>query len=166
MIDWRFFAAISLFLCAMTIIAFAQDVHPRQHPAVNENQYTQSPEKHWGEEDWADILQFYYPHDHQHGTWFNNYGKNCCGGKDCFPARAGTVKWTPDGYRVVLPDGGYAIVPEEKIKENPDDTTEMRATICLVRSSFMKHWESEGVSYTDTKYRIRSGCAWHGKPRI
>lgn len=125
----------------------------------------QEGEKRWGAEDWSLIMQFYFPHDHKHGLWFNRYGKNCCSGTDCFPARSGTVKWTPEGYRVVMPDGGYALMPEEKIKPNPDDVTDLRPTICMIKNPTV-HKNYAGSKYVNTKWRVRSGCAWHGKPRL
>lgn len=137
--------------------------------------YMDQGKKRWGQEDWSLIMQFYYPHDHKHGTWFNNYGKNCCSNTDCFPARENTVKWTPDGYRIIMPDGGYAMIPEDAvvdevskkpaIKPNPDDVGDLRPTICL-RKLPQALTEYGGATYHGTVWRIREGCAWYGRPRL
>lgn len=137
-------------------------------PARADAQYVpQSAESYWGDK-WPDIQQFYYPHDHQHGTWFNNYGTNCCGGQDCFPARKGTVKWTPEGYRILMPDGGYAMAPEEKAPFNPEEVTEDRATVCLVHYGYGEDGENTmaGITYFNTGYRIRTSCLWSGRMRM
>jgi hypothetical protein len=156
----NFFIALFLILLLATLTKPAHPVDgPRPSPI--------SPEGFWGK-DWPDILQFYYPHTHsEDGEWFNKE-KNCCGGKDCLPARPSTVRWTPEGYRVVMPDGGYAIIPEEQSKEIPQDVKEVRATVCLYRSSFTKGFTEThtGNRYVQTKYRVRGQCFWHGKPRI
>ena len=164
MIDWRFWLAVSFFICAMVLIAATSSAQSRSELGGGYNYVPQSFEQHWGK-DLPDVLQFYYKHDHANGDWFNRE-KNCCGGKDCLPARSGTVKWTPDGYRVIMPDGGYAMVPEEKAPPIPEDVSEMRATVCLVRGSFVKQVEQAGKMYYNTMYRIREGCFWSGKPRI
>ena len=132
--------------------------------------YVDGAKARWGAENWDRIMQFYFPHDHSHGMWFNQYGKNCCSGTDCFPARPGTVKWTLDGYRVVLPDGGYALLSEDgndpKIKPNPDDTTELRPTVCLILSQFKEYQNYYGIGHYDSAWRVRKGCAWYGRPRL
>jgi hypothetical protein len=174
-IEWRFWLAVAFTLFVMTVasvvasvVAMADPRHRGRNDADTPTYYGFAPstfEEHWGR-DVPDVLQFYYRHDHAHGDWFNRK-KNCCGGKDCLPARSGTVKWTPDGYRVIMPDGGYAIVPEEDSPTIPEDVTETRATVCLWRSSFTKGpFAYQNKVYYNTKYRIRSECFWSGKTRI
>lgn len=159
---WTLVIAIG-FLLLLLLQASSAERHSRE---AQMNYLSQTPEGFWGDR-WPDIMQFYYPHDHAHGLWFNRK-TNCCGGKDCFPARSGTVKWTPEGYRVALPDGGYAMVPDKRGPANPDDTTEDRATVCLVDyGAKLKYTVSgDGVAYHDTQYRIRPNCFWSGRPRI
>jgi hypothetical protein len=163
---WRtMFTIKNFFIILFLTLLLATMTKPVK--SADEHRSQMSTEGFWGK-DYPDVMQFYYPHTHaEDGDWFNKE-KNCCGGKDCLPARPSTVKWTPDGYRVVLPDGGYAIIPEEKSKAIPHDIREVRATVCLYRSSFTKGFteESTGNSYFNTKYRVRGQCFWHGKPRI
>lgn len=163
-IHWCLWVTVGAIAMIMFALATAKS---EPHHDMGGQYMPQSAEEYWGEK-WPDILKFYYPHDHAHGTWFNNYGTNCCGGQDCFPARHDTVKWTPEGYRVLLPDGGHALVPEEKAPFNPEEVSENRALVCLVYygASYMEDMEAHGIRYFKTGYRIRPNCLWSGRTRI
>jgi hypothetical protein len=159
----RIMTGMWLAVVAILVVMFA--LYARDAKA-QEKYVADTPEAFWGEK-WPDIMRLYYPHDHSHGMWFNRK-TNCCGGKDCFPARPGTVKWTPDGYRVLMPDGGFALVPEEKAPYNPEDVTENRALVCLVfyGTAYRADTVAHGITYSKTGYRIRPHCMWSGRPRI
>jgi len=148
------------------MIIFALLSHAQSRSELGGGYTPQSAEEFWGDK-WPDVLQFYHPHDHAHGLWFNRKS-NCCGGKDCFPARSGTVKWTPDGYRVLLPDGGYAMVPEKHAPHNTNDTKEDRPTVCLVYNGTRLRYRQSpnGTEYFNTSYSIRPNCIWSGRARI
>ena len=144
-------AFITTFVLAMFLLAIF---------ALADNEHKDAMKK-WGK-DWATITQFYYPHTHSRGAWYNQYGKNCCT-NDCFPARPGTIKWTPEGWRVIMPDGIQALVPLDYkqlfIKPNPDGVKEDRAIACFYRSGF-----GEGGVYGRSVWRLR--CLYTGRPRI
>jgi len=38
---------------------------------------------------------------------------DCCQSNRCFPARPGSVRWTPDGVAVTMPDGDVMLVAED-----------------------------------------------------
>ena len=156
----RFYYALWLIVFAIGMVMFALASKTKTDKPM-------PAEGFWGSR-WPDIQQFYYPHDHRHGEWFNNYGNNCCGGQDCFPARKGTVKWTPEGYRILMPDGGYAMAPEENAPANPEEVTEDRATVCLVYYGYGEDGENTmaGTIYYNTGYRIRDKCLWSGRMRM
>lgn len=57
------------------------------------------------------MLRYYEPHVWTKGKHpFSSY---CCNQRDCGFAKPGSVTWTPDGYRVMMPDGHVQIVPED-----------------------------------------------------
>ena len=106
--------------------------------------------EHWTAQDIAQIHRYYYPisptnnSEHWH-DW------DCCGSQRCFPARANTVKWTPDGIRVTLPDGSVEVAGEAdgRWKARTGGLNDFRDHICLESTS--------GV------WRVR--CGYRGAPR-
>lgn len=52
------------------------------------------------------------PHPFSHG---------CCHERDCLYAKPGAVQWTPQGFRVTLPDGRFEFLAENdsKLKQYP-----------------------------------------------
>jgi hypothetical protein len=63
---------------------------------------------------------------------------DCCQSNRCFPARSGSVKWTPNGIAIVHPDGDVGLYSEhdERWKEKKGaGLKDPRAHIC---------WEIEG----------------------
>lgn len=59
----------------------------------------------------SDMLRYYDPHPFGPGP--HPFSSFCCNWNDCGFARPGSVTWTPEGYRVRMPDGHFQIVPED-----------------------------------------------------
>lgn len=59
----------------------------------------------------SDMLRYYEPHPFGPGP--HPFSSFCCNWNDCGFAKPGSVTWTPEGYRVRMPDGHFQIVPED-----------------------------------------------------
>jgi len=149
-----------LVLKVAVLLAVATSLFVFAHCSARAEDYS-SAKKKWGEH-WQSLTQWYYPHTHSRGAWYNQHGKNCCT-DDCFPARPGAIKWQPEGWRVIMPDSVVVTVPHEYkhlfIKPNPDEVSEDRAIACFFRSS-----SGALEIYKTSAWRLR--CLYTGRPRI
>ena len=95
------------------------------------------------------MLRYYEAHDwnpagpHPFSSW-------CCDRRDCGFARPGSVTWTPDGYRVRMPDGEVQIVPETspaiRTEYEPGFAHEHRHAACILPKSGAGEGWLEGIS--------------------
>jgi hypothetical protein len=80
----------------------------------------------WSDAEREAILRFYEPVSllNRSSHWHHIH---CCEHVRCFPARPGSVRWTPDGVAVTMPDGDVLLIGEDdpawhpKIKEGLND---------------------------------------------
>ena len=79
-------------------------------PALPQN----APERtirSWTTEERAQIFRFYQPiADLTNSSHWHDW--DCCQSNRCFPARPGSVKWTPDGIAITHPDGNMFLYSE------------------------------------------------------
>jgi hypothetical protein len=65
----------------------------------------------WTEKERRQIYQYYLPiKDLTNSSHWHHW--DCCQSNRCFPARPGSVRWTPDGIAITHPDGGVLLYSE------------------------------------------------------
>lgn len=115
----------------------------------------------------APMLRYYDPHPmeinpHPFSTW-------CCNRRDCGFAKPGSVIWTPQGYRVRLPDGQFQLVPEDspaiRPRFEPGYEHETRFAACIMpRTAYSDKYldeKSPGATAVNSKWWVR--CLYVGR---
>lgn len=91
----------------------------------------------WTEEERVAIERYYEPISPlTRSSHWHDY--DCCQSNRCFPARPGSVRWTPDGYAISLPDGSVVLHGEHepiwKARQGAG-VNDPRAHVCLEREA-------------------------------
>ena len=115
----------------------------------------------------GNMLLYYEPH-HWDGEKhpFSNW---CCNRNDCGFAKPGSVVWSPDGYRVRMPDGHFQVVPEDspaiRPVYEPGFEDEHRFAACILpKKNYIAPWLDEfspGASDSPSEYYVR--CLYVGR---
>lgn len=113
------------------------------------------------------MLDYYEPHPwgpapHPFSSW-------CCNHNDCAFAKPGSITWTPEGYKVMLPDGFYQLVTEDspavRHEYEPGFENEGRAAACIMsKGGNSAEWlgnRSPGALDTQSQFYVR--CLYLGK---
>lgn len=92
-----------------TGILLASPAFSQQHPMFTRIQ--DSPRAaSWTQEERQQIMRFYEPIGLNNSSHWHDW--DCCQTYRCFPARPGSVKWTPNGIAITHPDGDVLLYSE------------------------------------------------------
>lgn len=91
------------------------------------------PTRQWTQEQREQIYRFYEPISGlTRSSHWHDY--DCCQTYRCFPARPGSVRWTPDGIAITHPDGDVHLYAEDDPiwkQKKAEGVNDPRAHICF-----------------------------------
>lgn len=114
------------------------------------------------------MLRYYEAHD-WNPAGPHPFSAFCCDRRDCGFAKPGSVTWTPQGYRVLMPDGEVQIVPEDspaiRTQYEPGFAHEHRHAACILPKNGAGEGWMQGISpgavESASAYYVR--CLYVGK---